>query len=465
MQQIEVLDAKAILARHNLNHGFPDGPSAGYVARLLDLLLLSTAHPVDRGDNIFLGGRASSAMFSLKRHEVPLDRLLAAKLVGGPPSRSIPEAVCGLAGILSYDDLVATAYQEEGEVQENFRPGLSRAFAIQSGLLFDRDRKKVTVVAPPGDLHVASGWLDERLDRVRELPQDRGWEVWHAACVPDAADSDYLAKARIVIDSIREGRFYQLNLLRYFKIDGAPPPGWPECRIERAGGAWSVLVDTGRDRAGDVFRVVSFSPEQFVSLRGTTIETYPVKGTIARDPDPVRDAANARELLSSAKDLAELHMIVDLMRNDFNRICETGSVAVPVRQELRSHANVHHLHAMVRGILRPGMTLAGLIGAACPAGSITGAPKIEVMKAIARLEGRKRGFHMGHAFHWRPDGAFDSSVLIRTLTGIRLPNQDVRYELAAGSGIVVHSDPESEMAEIEVKARVATARLRALSPH
>ena len=464
MQQIDDLDAAAILARHNLNQGPLDELSGGCAARLLDLLLLSVAHPADQRDNIFLGGRGSNALFGLKRHELPLGRVLAMRLDGEPPSRLIPEAVCGIAGILAYDDLMVTAYQEQDAVQENFRPGLSRAFAVHSGVLFDRERKRAGLAAAGGHGRIALAYLDERLDRVRELVEGREWETWEPACVPDTSDEGYLARASSVVDSIRDGRFYQLNLLRYFKVREIPPVGWPERRIERAGGPWSAMMDTGSVGPGGVFRVVSFSPEQFVSVKGGIIETYPVKGTIARDPDPSRDAANARELLSSAKDLAELHMIVDLMRNDFNRICESGSVVVPVPQELRSHANVHHLHAMVRGILRPGTTLAGLIGAACPAGSITGAPKIEVMKAIARIEGRKRGFHMGHVFHWRPDGSFDSSVLIRTLTGTSLSNADVRYELAAGSGIVVHSDPEAEMAEIEAKARVATARLRNLSP-
>jgi anthranilate/para-aminobenzoate synthase component I len=465
MQQIDDLDARAILARHDLmKHPEFDAP-AGAVVRLLDILAGTTALPGAREGNVFLGGRGSPALFGLARREIPFDQLLAMPLDGGSPSASITDAACGLAGLLAYDDLELTVYQDQDWVRDNFTPRLSRCFAIQSGLAFDNARKSVVLVSAPGEGRAAMERLEERLDIARnhiEIMGNPEWETWQAACVPDTSDEEYLERAGSVIAAIRDGRYYQLNLLRYFKIPGTPPPGWLERRIERVGGAWSVLMDTGSVEAGAVERVVSFSPEQFVSVNGRTIETFPVKGTIGRDADPVRDAANAKRLLSSAKDLAELHMIVDLMRNDFNRICELGSVTVPVHQELRSHANVHHLHATVRGTLRRDTTLAGLIGAGCPAGSITGAPKTEVMRAIARLEGRKRGFHMGHAFHWRVDGGFDSSVLIRTLTRSRFPGTDVRYELATGSGIVVHSDPEAELAEIEVKARVATARLRQL---
>lgn len=468
MQQIAALDARGILARIGVVSGGDSSLDAQPGRMILDLLMAGMA---STGDNLFLGGGGSAALFALDRREVPWEEALSLGFEDDGPARAFPDAVCGLAGILSFDDLRRTAYVEQAEVSRIFKPAQSRIEAILSGVWFDPAREQVWIVAPAGRRAAATHRFEERLVLAREAiraDQDSTaprWGEWEPQCAADSTDDLYLRRAGSVIESIRNGDFYQLNLLRFFQIADGAPVGWPERRLEVAGGPFSCIYDI-KTPQGDETRVVSFSPEQFVQVLGQTIETFPVKGTISRDADMSRDAENARRLLSSAKDLAELHMIVDLMRNDFNRICEPGSVKVPVPHEIRSHANVHHLHAKVRGTLRAGTTLAGLIGALCPAGSITGAPKLAVMDEINRLEERGRGYHMGHVFHWRPDGGFNSSVLIRTLVrhgcrGVRTGSG--RYELAAGSGIVIHSDPAAEMAEIGVKARVATAPLRGLS--
>ena len=145
-------------------------------------------------------------------------------------------------------------------------------------------------------------------------------------------------------------------------------------------------------------------------------------------------------------------MIVDLMRNDLARIARRGTVSVPVPGRLVSAPTIHHLEAVVTARLAPGLTLGAFLAAVCPGGSITGAPKREVMTAIRAAEGRPRGYFMGHAFYLDDGGAFDSSILIRTLV------KDGRnaYAFAAGSGIVTRSDPHRELAEIDAKCRVVT---------
>ena len=448
----EVLDARAILSRHGL-HAVTTGP----VSELLQWLILGAD---SRGDNLFLGGRGSSALMGLSRALVPWDQVLSCQFGSNGESEVAsrwPEAACGLVGILAYDDLT-----------RDFKPRLSKCWAVETGLEFDVGREVVSGKWPTHLRAAALARIDDLLARAVESAAQAGgvqalspaspkpeaaWAIWQPHCEAKISDEEYLGRAAQVIEFIREGRFYQLNLLRFFELTGKAPPGWPCNRIEVVGGPWSALIDID-----EAVRVVSFSPEQFIAISSNRIETFPVKGTIARESDPVKDAAKGQSLLESAKDLAELHMIVDLMRNDFHRICLSGSVEVPVAQELRSHTNVHHLHAKVTGRLQAGTTLASLISAVCPAGSITGAPKVEVMKAIAELEGRPRGYHMGHVFHWRPDGSFDSSVLIRTM--VRQAN--AAYELAVGSGIVIRSNPADEMAEIMAKARVATASVHSL---
>ena len=142
-------------------------------------------------------------------------------------------------------------------------------------------------------------------------------------------------------------------------------------------------------------------------------------------------------------------MIVDLMRNDLARVCPPGAVAAPELFRLESFANVHHLVSTVTGVLAEGRDAADLLAASFPPGSITGAPKVQAMTVIAGLE-PPRGPYCGSMFWAGFDGAFDSSVLIRTAALVR-DGAGWRVELRAGAGIVADSDPVAERMETEAK--------------
>jgi len=134
-----------------------------------------------------------------------------------------------------------------------------------------------------------------------------------------------------------------------------------------------------------------------------------------------------------------------------------GTVTTPELFRVESFANVHHLVSTVRGRLAPGLTAIDLLEAAFPPGSVTGAPKVQAMKSIARLE-PPRGPYCGALLWAGFDGAFDSSVLIRTV-GLVEDDGGWRYEARAGAGIVADSDPRAERLETEDKI---AALLRAL---
>jgi para-aminobenzoate synthetase component 1 len=198
--------------------------------------------------------------------------------------------------------------------------------------------------------------------------------------------------------------------------------------------------------------IVSHSPERFLCIGrdGRTVETRPIKGTRPRGRDAGEDAALRRELRQSGKDRAENLMIVDLMRNDLSRVCETGSVEVADLFAVESFAQVHHLVSTVTGRLASGRDAADLLAATFPPGSITGAPKVQAMKRIAALE-PPRGPWCGSLFWAGFDGAFDSSVLIRTAAMREDVDGRWRFRATAGAGIVADSDPAGELAETESK--------------
>jgi para-aminobenzoate synthetase component 1 len=196
------------------------------------------------------------------------------------------------------------------------------------------------------------------------------------------------------------------------------------------------------------FQMVSSSPEQFLRLSGSQIQTRPIKGTRPRSQDGTRDAQLAYELQTSAKETAELVMITDLLRNDLGRVCEYGSVHVPELARLERFPQVQHLVSTVEGRLRPGVTHFQALAACFPGGSITGAPKIRAMEIIDELEPIARGPYTGALGYLGFNRESQLSIVIRTAICAR---QTAHFYV--GAGIVADSDPAAEYDETLAKAR------------
>ncbi len=245
-----------------------------------------------------------------------------------------------------------------------------------------------------------------------------------------------------IVESIREGDSFQVNLsqrlltqarsdspslaLRLRTINAAPYAGY---------------------YAGGSFQVISSSPEGFLRLRDGVVQTRPIKGTTARTGDDHRDRRLASELSDSEKERAENVMIVDLMRNDLSRVCEDDSVRVNKLCGIESYAHVQHLVSVVEGKLRSGVNAIDLLAACFPGGSVTGAPKIEAMKSISRLEPTARGPYCGSLGYIACGGDAEFNILIRTITAT-----DGWWQIPVGGGITMRSESESEERETWVKA-------------
>jgi para-aminobenzoate synthetase component 1 len=269
--------------------------------------------------------------------------------------------------------------------------------------------------------------------------------------VSSLARDEYERRVELVRGHIAGGDIYQANLTRRLRapFDGDP---WPRYRRLRTGdpSLFSAYLDlgsspeTGRPRA-----LLSASPEPFLSVdQDGVVASDPIKGTRPRGRDRAEDRALACELLTSAKDRAENVMIVDVLRNDLGRVCEPGTVRVPRLCRLERTAAVQHLVSTVSGQLSPGRDAFDLLSAAFPGGSITGAPKIRAMELLEGLEPVRRGPYTG-ALGWiGPDGAMQTSILIRTVVA------DGRHlTLHVGGGITWGSDPAAEWDETVAKAR------------
>lgn len=251
-------------------------------------------------------------------------------------------------------------------------------------------------------------------------------------------------------EAVLRGDIFQANVSQRF--DAAvevPPHVLFEHLVASQPAPYMTYLDVGDGRV-----VLSASPERFLRLRGRTLETDPMKGTRPRGATRAEDRRLRDELEASAKDQAELAMIVDLSRNDLARVCAAGSVRVTVPRRLLRFARVHQAIAVVRGRLARGHDRLDALQAAFPPGSVTGAPKVRAMEIIDELEGEGRGPYCGALGWFDAAGGMDLSVAIRT---ILVAGRRASYRV--GGGITLGSDPHDEWRETLDKGRGLYAAL------
>lgn len=261
--------------------------------------------------------------------------------------------------------------------------------------------------------------------------------------LPDDADRSYAEGFTRIKRAIGAGEIYQANLSRCMRIalDEDPIDIYLRLRA-RQPVPYGAYLDAG------CARLLSNSPECFLRIAGETIKTFPIKGTRPRATDAARDRELAAELAADPKELAEHLMIVDLERNDLGRICRIGSVAVPTYAAVESFATLHHLVSEVRGTLRDDCSIADILRATFPGGSITGAPKIQAMRTIAEVEPVARGVYTGAIGCFNGTRSAELAIAIRTAVA----TDDALY-YNSGGGIVADSRLDAEYAETVTKAR------------
>jgi len=370
-----------------------------------------------------------------------VERLVAARrAVGGP-------AETGVAVLLAYDLFQPDAIDDAGF------PRLV-AWSVDRSVRFTGDD---TALLTLRDVPAPAGSREAELDRLRDTlqrdsaPTEASAPARHSGRPCTSLPWErYLRAVARVRTQITQGEIYQANLSQRFvaAYEGDAFEFYANL-VRRTPAPHSAFVATPR------FSLASFSPETFLRMPiAGELETRPIKGTRPRGESPAADRAAARELVASAKDRAELLMIVDLERNDLARVCEPGSVEVKALAGLRTFPAVHHLVASVIGRTRPGTGIRDLLRATFPGGSITGAPKIRAMQILREIEPVSRNFFTGSLFWFGDDGTLDSSILIRTVVF-----GDDRVYLGAGGGIVADSDPQAEWEESNHKARSLTTQL------
>lgn len=276
----------------------------------------------------------------------------------------------------------------------------------------------------------------------------------HAGFRPSESRQHYHANIETILAYINAGDCYQINYAQHFST---PYSGNSYSAFRAIANAitapYAGYINTGFGE------LLSFSPEQFIHVdTQRTIRTRPIKGTAKRNSDSVADAQAANTLMQSDKNRAENLMIVDLLRHDLGKSCELGSIQVEELFALQSFTNVHHLVSTISGVLSQSCTPLGAMLAAYPGGSITGAPKIRAMEIINQLERQRRSAYCGSMFYQKPDGSFDSNIMIRTLVAT-----NNTLHCWGGGGIVADSVAELEYQETLDKVGVYMQIIERLS--
>jgi len=306
-------------------------------------------------------------------------------------------------------------------------------FFYDSALKFDHFTGEVSTTNP-------------NFDNYSELCDKSNFDEGHLNCSgeikPTVSKSEYFEHVRNIKEHIKEGDVYQANYTCRFDVESNAHPFAVYRNLRKLNPApYSAYLNFGH------YQIISSSPERMFKRTGDFITSCPIKGTAPAGRNGIENEILRNKLLNSAKDKAELLMIVDLMRNDLGKIAETGSVEVSNLFTPEEYSSLIHLVADVSATIANDITYENIFKALLPGGSITGAPKKRAIEILRQQESTPRGVYTGSIGYVNGDNA-DFNIAIRTMV-----HRDGIYHVQAGGGIVADSDPESEYQEMQLKAR------------
>ena len=319
-------------------------------------------------------------------------------------------------------------------------------------IIEDRHEQRTYLIAN-GITREAAKLLDEMESRINGKPvymQKESDTEYPIEVQPNFAKDEYKQAVDRMIRYIIEGDIYITNMTQQLtvKSDKVPLDVFYDLR-ENNPSPFGGYFDYGD------FQIVCASPERFLKMQKGHVNTRPIKGTRKRGETPEEDMFMRTELENSEKDKSELLMIVDLERNDLNRVCRPGSVKVTELFSVEEYATVFHLVSDIEGGLEESKNVMDLLEAAFPGGSITGAPKDPAIEIIDELENNKRNIYTVSIGYLTLDGGCDFNIVIRTAL-----YKDGKYYLGVGGGITAESDLEFEYEETLQKAKAVLLAMR-----
>lgn len=411
-------------------------------------------------EKVIIAGKAGSGSSSAPPKVVMTDGVDPLKLIQKELEKNIPVKIDGLprflegaVGYLGYENI---RHFENIPSPANDPQSLPEAFFMLTDtlLVFDHLQHKIKVVSHvhtggniDKEYETAIARIDELVQRLTEPLQTHPAKTGGKPAGLEKAQANvskerFIDMVKKVKQYIHEGEVIQTVISQRLtrKTTAAPFDIYRNLRTINPS-PYMFYLDLG-----DV-HIIGASPEMLVRVEDGYVHTHPIAGTRPRGATPEKDSELEHELKNDPKEKAEHIMLVDLGRNDVGRVSEPGSVTVNELMNVERYSHVMHLVSKVSGKLRKGLTAYDAFRACFPAGTLSGAPKIRAMQAIAELEPDKRGTYGGAVGYFTSGGNMDTAIAIRTIA----MKNGVAY-IQAGAGIVFDSVPESEYQECLSKA-------------
>lgn len=192
----------------------------------------------------------------------------------------------------------------------------------------------------------------------------------------------------------------------------------------------------------DNYYIVGSSPEMLVELEEDKISTCPIAGTRARGKTDLEDKFLEEDLLSDEKEISEHTMLIDLSKNDMEKVAEAESIEVVKYMQIQKYSHVMHIVSLIEGMKKKDIDMFQVLMTFLPAGTLTGAPKTRAMEIIEELEISKRGIYGGAIGYFGFNNTMDMCIAIRTMI---IKNKIIYIQ--AGAGIVANSICQKEYEE------------------
>lgn len=393
-----------------------------------------------------------------------LDALATEAIEGLPPLTG------GLVGTITYDMVRRWERVPDAGRDDLHLPELGMLLATDLAVLDHTDGSLLLVANAVNydgtDERVEWAWADavDRLDRMTELlaaPADSTVAVIEPVDTPVTSthtQGEYHDMVEASKEAIRAGEAFQIVVSQRFSMP-CRADALDVYRALRAANPspYMYLLRIPHPDGGS-YDVVGSSPEALVKVTGRKVITHPIAGSRPRGKTPEDDVRLGEDLAADEKERAEHVMLVDLSRNDLQRVCRPGTVDTVEFMTTRRYSHIMHLESTVVGELQPGRTAYDVLVATFPAGTLSGAPKPRAMALIDELEGVRRGVYGGVVGYFDFAGDLDTAIAIRTAV-----LKDGVAHIQAGAGIVADSVPQTEYEETQHKAAAVVRAVRAAS--
>ncbi len=346
----------------------------------------------------------------------------------------------GLVGYLGYDSVNFFEPSLNAKSSSDFEPFKFGVYL--DGLTLDKMTGEIFYFYYP--THQQNQQQNNRIEQIKDLlsAPTPTYEPPSVAFLGDGMSREEHASAVMQVkEDIISGRIFQceVGFKSKYRINGAKMPIYEKLRTVNPSPHMYFMKF-------DQQYIIGASPELLFRLRQGEMETYPLAGTAKRGASVIEDRQLARALLNDAKEIAEHNMLVDLHRNDIGRVAQFGTVKVRSLMDIKRYSHVQHISSEIVGILHPNEDMFSALASNFPAGTLSGAPKVEAIKVINELEPDGRGAYGGALGSFNFNGDCIFAIPIRSL----FINGDAAYAQTCG-GNVYDSNPEDEYLEIQRK--------------